>query len=57
MPGGKVRYFGANQQVCVSGMEELVQLVARCLGQTTFEFVEIPKEEYEAMKQEGRFEY
>ena len=50
MSGGKVSYFGACQEIHVDSMEELVQMVASLLGQTTYEFVEMPKHELDEIR-------
>ena len=47
MPGGKVSYTGGVQEIYVSTIEDVCQLIANSLGQTTYEYTEEEKEEWE----------
>ncbi len=47
MPGGKVSYQGGSQDIYVSDIEDVCQVIANSLGQTTYEFTEEEKEEWE----------
>ena len=53
MPGGKVTYAGAHQQICLSSIEDVIQLIAHSIGQTTYEYYEVPKREWEASIEDG----
>lgn len=57
MPGGEVHYFGAHQEVLVGSMTELLQLIANCLGQTTYEYVEVDEREYNDRWAEDQKDY
>jgi hypothetical protein len=54
MPGGKHTFFGGHQTILCQSIEDAIQIVAHTLGQTTYEYVEIPKDEWEGEQAQRR---
>lgn len=46
LPGGKVAFAGARQELYVGKIEDVLQLIAHSIGQTTYEFYEIEEDEW-----------
>ena len=47
LPGGKVKYSGAYQTVFVDDMPSLINFISSLMGQTTYEYFDMEKDDYE----------
>jgi hypothetical protein len=54
MPGGKVSFAGATQELYVANIEDALQLIAHAIGQTTYEYYEVDEDEWEDRKRKHR---